>query len=359
MPTQQRLNIKKTEEELNALVFFVLGSRMDLQNYYRSLLVEEDERDILCLLLDQKSSQFALGLKQLSKKTSTHLGERDLAQLLKDILPQLIASKAFVLDNNEYLSPKEALDMIDSVLYLEILFEEFMRKSGRRGFFIANYKAVNPEWCYFAYEFILSRAMGISTKDLLALSVGLKQYDLKIISNWSKIERMKRYVNLTRKKQIGVFQDGSFVGFKNYKRINDVEDILQIIFDEINLLTSFFLKKEGSYYELYGEIPGIKELPPISAPLAAKLPPRKVERVVTPLDKNLKILNLKELPSSKKELKKIFFSLAVATHPDKFEHVDKGTKTEIAIIDKFREIHSAYEFIEKEIEKMNKDSNDT
>jgi curved DNA-binding protein CbpA len=40
------------------------------------------------------------------------------------------------------------------------------------------------------------------------------------------------------------------------------------------------------------------------------------------------------------------------THPDKFEHVDKGTQTEVAILDKFREIQSAYEIVELELEKL-------
>lgn len=326
---------------------------MDLQNYYQNLSFEENERDVLCLLLDKNITQFNSGAKLFSKLISAHVGERDFTRLFRDLLPELISANAFVTDSNDYLSPKEALEMIESIIYLEILFDEFIKKSGRRGFFIANYKAVNPEWCYFAYEFLLSKAKGFKTNDLLALSIGLKQYDLKIISGWSRPERVKVFVSLSRKKPIGIFQDGSFIGFKNYKKINDVEDILQIMFEEINLLTDYFAKKAGNYFELYGSIPGIKTLPPPPIPTSAKSIP-KVERVITPLEKNLKILNLKELPASQKELKKIFFKLAVSTHPDKFEHVEKGTRTEIAIIDKFREIHSAYEFIEKELEKSQK-----
>jgi hypothetical protein len=322
-----------------------------LHNYYQSLLIEEAERDIVCLLLNKNSFQVSVGLKKFSKIISSHVSERDLIRLSRDILPLLIMSNAFVFDNNEYLTPKEALEMIASVLYSEILYEEFIRKSGRNSFFIASFKSVKPDWCYFAYEFLLCKSHGESPKDLLALSIGLQQYDLNVIAQWTREERVEASTQLTRKRQVGVFQDGSYIGFANYKKINDVEDILQMMFEEINLLTRYFYKAEGMYFELYGNIPGIKALP-----AKLSLPPSpKIERRVTLLEKNLSILKLQELPSSKKELKASFFRLAVKTHPDKFEHIDKGTRTEIAIIDTFREIHSAFEFIEKELEKRNID----
>jgi hypothetical protein len=324
---------------------------MDLLSHYEALPYEENERDILCLLLSKNVQHINQGVKQFSKIISNHVGERDLTRLIRDLIPQLISSDAFLLDKNIYLTPKESLEMIDSILYLEILFEEFIKKSGRRGFFISHYKAVSHEWCYFTYEFILCKASGIAIKDLLALSNGLKQYDLNLISKWSKAEKLSTFVALTRKNPIGIFQDGYFMGFKSPKKINDVEDILQIIFEEINFLTEYFFKQSGIYFELFGKVPEIKTIPIKPIPTKKKEVSKAIT-VLSPLEKHLKTLQLKQMPNSKSELKKIFFQLAKTSHPDKFEHVNKGTQTEIAIVDKFREIYSAYEFIEKELDKI-------
>ena len=50
-----------------------------------------------------------------------------------------------------------------------------------------------------------------------------------------------------------------------------------------------------------------------------------------------------------KELKKAFYRLAQKIHPDKFEHLAKGKQTEILIVDNFRRVQSAYEFIEAKL----------
>lgn len=326
--------------------------QFDYQNYYMSLQVEESERDLLCLLLDKNLTQFNLGIKEFSKMASGNIGERELSRYLKELLPLLLSSNAFIMEGNTYLSPNEALEMIDCLLLLENLYEDFLRKSGRRSFFIANFKAVKPEWCFIAFEFLLAKEQGIAPGDLLGLSIGLKQDDLGIISKWARPEIVKVFISLTRKKPIGYFQDGSFIGFKSYKKINSVEDLLQLMFEEIDLLTAYFQKREGVYFELYGNIAGIRELPPQKNPTPPKSSIAKIKSELTPLQKSLIILNLKEMPVSQKELKKIFFRLAAATHPDKFEHVDKGTRTELAIVDKFREVYSAYEILEKELEKI-------
>lgn len=326
---------------------------MDIQTHFRNFPNEEIERDVICQLLDRNASVFSQGVEHFSKIISPHVGKRDLARLLKIFMPLLIASNFFLSEDDEYLSPKDSLDSIESVLYLEILFEEFKRKSGRRGFFIANYKSINPEWFYFVFEFLLCRVSGVPLGELLALSIGLKQTDLKIISPWTMTERLTTYKLLARKKQIGLFQAGSFIGYKDHKKCNDVENLLQEIFEEINLLKSYFLTKEGNYYEVFGNIQGINSLPFKAIPIV-KLVVHKAEPIVSPLQKNLAILKLTKLPESKKELKKIYFAFAVNSHPDKFEHIEKGTQTEIAIIGKFREIHSAFEFLNKELEKLNK-----
>ena len=327
---------------------------MDLQAHFKNLQTEDLERDILCQLLDKKASVFSLGLDQFSKVVSSHVGKRDLARLIKTFMPLLLVSNSFMSEDEEYLSPKDALNLIDCVLYLEILFEEFKKKSGRRAFFIANYKSINPEWFYFVFEFLLCRVSGVPLGELLALSIGLKQADLKIISFWTIQERLNIYTILARKKQIGLFYEGSFIGFKDSKKSNDIEDLLQLIFEEINLLKDFFLTQEGSYYENFGNVQAIKVLPVKPVPILREAI-KKDKIISSPLEKNLSILKLSKLPGSKKELKKIYFAFAVNSHPDKFEHIEKGTQTEIAIVGKFREIHSAFEFLNKELEKMNKD----
>ncbi len=202
---------------------------------------------------------------------------------------------------------------------------------------------------------MLYKARLKSAREFLALAKGLNNYSFKLNNNCQHEELIRAFVSLTRPKKVGIVQDGKFLGFTNYNRINDTEAILQNIFDEINLLAQYFEKKEGYYFDIYGNIPGILKIQEsqiiISTPPTQKAPKKKE---LTELEKNLILLKLKELPVSRKELKKIFFGLAVSTHPDKFEHVDKGTRTEIAIIDKFRDIHNAYEYIEKELEKLNR-----
>jgi hypothetical protein len=327
---------------------------MTLQQHYQNLPTNDAERDTLCLLLDRSPTQFNLGLDSFSKNISSHVGKFDMKRLLAGLIPLLITADAFLLPNGDYLTPKEALEMLDSVLYLQILFEELHLKSGRRSFFIANFKSVNPGMVFMALEFILYKTQGKSPKDLLALSIGLKSYNLGFVSAINTADRIKSFKDLTRKNKIVIFENESFVGLTNYKNICDVEDLLQIIFDEITRLVRYFDKQDGVYFELYGNLAGITSLPvavlitPPSTQSIAKV------KVVSPIEKSLMLLKLKELPVSKKDLKKIFFRLAVATHPDKFEHVDKGTRTEIAILDKFREIHNAYEIIEKELDRLNR-----
>lgn len=320
-----------------------------IENYYSTLDIDKNEREIICLLLSKSPNQFKQGLTDFSKMTSNHVGAKDLIRLLIDIFPIVNKLNSFQMDNGLYLTPKDVLALLDSIVFLEILFEEFKQKSGRRSFFISSFKSVKPDWVFFAYEMVLCKALSLQARELLALSIGLNAFDLQIISKWSKEERIKAFIQIAKKEQIGIFQDGTFIGFQSCRKINDVEDVLKIIFDEINMLTDYFSKNRGVYFEQFPNLKGITALPKKEIPKPPPLP--KVEKELTPVEKSLRILKIKELPSSQKELKKVFYQLAMKTHPDKFEHVDKGTKTEIAILDKFREIQSAYEIIELEIER--------
>lgn len=323
---------------------------MDSLNYYNSYTKEEknEEREIICLLLDR--TQFKAGIKRYSHITSSHVGEKNASRLLLNIFPLLQSENAFILPDGSFLSPQEAIEMVDSVLYLEILHEEMIKQSGRRSFFISSFKSVSLTWVFLAIELILYKGQEKSPKDLLAMAIGLKSYNLQVASKWSLTERVKSYVFLTRPHRIGAFEDGAFIGYTNNRKINSIEEIQQMIFEEITKLVNYFEKNCGEYFESYGRLAGIKTLPVY--PKQAE-PPRK-ERVIGPLEKNLAVLKLKEVPASKSELKKIFFRLAVATHPDKFAHQNNGTRTEIAIVDKFREIHNAYEFIEMELDKISR-----
>jgi len=322
---------------------------VNIQNHYSTLLIDEKEREILCLILDKNQAQFNLGLTHFSKIISSHIGKRDLENLLQEMMTKLVAFNAFMLDNQEFLTPCEALEMIESVLYLEILHEEFQRKFGRRSFFISNFKSVDLNWVYFSYEMLLCMAKGYVVKDLLAYAIGSGKFSLNIISTWTKEDRIKSFINLTRQKKVCIFQDENFIGFMNDKKIIDIDQLLQKIFDEINALTNFFIDKKGIYFEIYSGLEGRKVLP--TAQISKNPASSKTKEVVSPLQKKLSILGIKEVPVSKSALKKIFYRLAVTTHPDKFAHVDKGTRTEIAIGDKFREIYDAYEYIEKKLEK--------
>jgi hypothetical protein len=322
---------------------------MDLLSHFQSHASDDEEGKILCLLLEGQLS-FNKGLDLFSKKVASHIGERDLKRLLKDSFKYLIAADAFRIEE-QFLNSKNAFEIIESVVYLEILHEEYLRKSGRRGFFIANFKAINVEWVYLAYQVLVLKTNGVNTADLLSLFIGNGSFDLNIISKWTKEDLIKSYVKLSRKLPVGYFQDGSFIGFKNYKKINDIEDILQLLFDEISLLHDYVVKRQGNYFEEYGLLAGIKELPKPKEQKEKPKAEKAKENQISPVVKNLAILGLKEMPANAKELKKVFFKLAAATHPDKFAHAEKGTRTEIAIVDKFREIYNAYEFIENELEK--------
>lgn len=326
---------------------------MDLLTFYQAHSSEDENAEILCLLIDGTPASFNRGLELFSKKIAAHIGERDLKRLLKSTFKYLITTDAFVIEG-DYLNPRDAIEVIESVTYLEILHEEYVRKSGRRGFFAANFKDVSVEWVYLAYQFQVLKASGVEARELLSLYLGLGTFDLGILTSWSHEELIRAFVELSRKKQIGYFQDGSFIGFKNYKKINDVEDVLQNLFEEISSIHDYVFKREGAYFEIFGLLSGIKELSKAKEKKTKPLPNKSVEKIISPLEKNLTILGLKEMPDSAKVLKKVFFSLAAATHPDKFAHAEKGTRTEIAIVDKFREIYNAYEFIEKELEKTKK-----
>jgi hypothetical protein len=143
---------------------------MELLDYYSKLNIDITERDILCLLLDKSPLQFKQGLTDFSRMTSNHVGDKDLIRLFKDIFPIVIKLNPFQLENGLFLSPKDVLSLLDSIVFLEILFEEFARRSGRRSFFISNFKSVKPDWVYFSYEMVLCKAIGLDVKDLLALN---------------------------------------------------------------------------------------------------------------------------------------------------------------------------------------------
>lgn len=332
-----------------------------LINYYQSLTGEPQELQIFLSLLDKSSVKFNSGQTQLSKLITQHVPERDIKRLLKDILPILINNNAFSTEEGEYLYPSECLSVISICLYLETFYEEFKLKSGRKGFFMANYRNIRPEWVYFAYEFLLSKTNKIFPRDLLALSIGIKKYDLNIISKWSLEKRIKIYLILTRKQKVGIFKNETFVDFLNVKRINEIEEIINLLFQEIDQLINYFTDKTGHYFEMYGIIEGIKSLTPeMLKPKVKKEEEVKSEKTkpniklptkktLTPLEKNLALLKLTELPSTQKELKKVFYRLALEYHPDKFAHIKKGTRTELEIMDKFRTILNAYEYVDKEL----------
>lgn len=322
---------------------------MDLLAYYKSLDTEGLENEILCLLLDKDLIQFNKGLKKFDSIISKHVGMGDLNRLLKETLPLLINDNAFILENGEMLNSHESIEIIESILYLEILFEDFIRKSGRRSFFLSTFKQASLDWIFLAFEFLISKVKGMGEKDILAYYLGLKKFDLSLIKTLDKSERIKIFIELSRKKQIGLFQDGSFIGFKNYKKINSVEEIQYLIFDEIDMLLNYITKQSGYYFDAYGIISSSQSIP--KSPEAKKEVPKLEAKKETLLEKNLKLFNITKMPESEKELKKIFYRLAQATHPDKFEHIEKGTQTEIAIGDKFKVILAAYEYILKELHK--------
>jgi hypothetical protein len=326
-----------------------------LNEYYQSNFIEDEQGKILCQLLNPITLN--LGIEQFSLIISNHVGKNDLKRLIKDLLVQLVAFNAFILEDGSYLTPAESLEMLESVLYLEILYSEFQNGSGRRSFFLANYKSVSPQWIFFCFEFLLSKQVGYQTLNLLAYHIGTKKLDLGIISKWTNEEKIKTFISLSRVQRICVFQDEMFIGFKFSKKINDAEMIIQVLSDEISMISDYCENYSGTYFDLYGELAGSRTLVhPIPKPIITTATNKKngIKKELTPLEMKLKILKIKELPSSLKELKKIFFNLANETHPDKFASIDKGTKTEFAIMDKFREVYDAYELVEKEILKSEK-----
>ena len=192
---------------------------MDAIEYYKTLEDESPELEFLNQLLSHKSGDISRIILANENLISKHIRVNNFKRLFKKIISHTLKCDAYTFDNEEFLSPKEALDMIEVCIYQELLFEELKKGSGKRGFFISDFKSVRHSFVYFCFEFLLLKASGIKLIHLVALSKGRNYENFNIIFTWSLEKRVEVYVKLSRTLRYGVFEDDSFVGFLNRKRI--------------------------------------------------------------------------------------------------------------------------------------------
>jgi hypothetical protein len=307
----------------------------------------------LCKLLSKNSSQVKSAIDYYANEISRDVGERDFKRIVPEILAMLITADAFHLPSGDIISPLEVIKMIEGIVFWEILYEEYLLKSGRRSFFISNYKSVHHSWVFLALDFLIYKAQGKSPRDLLSLALGVGTQNMTFALKLSKQERINAFVMLSRKNKVGIFQNESFVGFVPGSQFSEIIEIMQYVFDEIDHLKNYFERKEGLYFNRFGNVKAIMTLSqPVAIISPSKTPIKEPIKSKTPLEKALITLKLSELPVSKRELKKVFYKFAISSHPDKFDHVDKGTRTEIAITEKFTEINNAYEIVEQELDRL-------
>ncbi len=200
----------------------------------------------------------------------------------------------------------------------------------------------------FSIDFLFCKLNGYENSELLSYALSLKKYELNYLLNLNEVERINLFKKLIYRKRKCLFLDEEFIGFDHFNKINSIDDMLNLIFDEVTWLSGFFLSKSGLYFEKYKHVKVRNNFPQLKESFKNLDSKESVNKLlhVDEIATCLSILELTSMPKNIKELKKAFYRLAQKTHPDKFEHLAKGKQTEILIVDNFRRVQSAYEFIE-------------
>lgn len=324
---------------------------MNFLEIYNQLANENIAAQALSSLFGQSLSEKNKAINSFSNLVSKKLSDLEFKRHLNNKLSLFLKYDLFYDEAGIVVAPEDAILIIEDFLYLDILFEEIKIKNGRRLQFLASFKNISNEFLVFSINFLFCKLSGIETSELLSYSLSLNKYDLSYLLNLSESERIQLYKKLIYRKRKCIFLDEEFIGFDNFNKINSIDDIINLVFDEVIWLSGFFFNQSGLYYEKYKHIKAQSNFPHIKE-VFKNLTIKTIEskrQTIDEITSCLSILELTSMPKNIKELKKAFYRLAQKTHPDKFEHLKKGKQTEILIVDNFRRVQSAYEFIESKL----------
>jgi len=323
-------------------------------NFIENYLLLADENvaaQTLSDLFGTKLNEKNKAINNFSNLVSKKISDLEIKKHLNNKLPLLVKYDLFYDEAGIVVSPEDAIFIIEDLLYLEILFEEIKLKNGRRLQFLASFKNTSVEFLLFAINFLFCKLNGYEISELLSYSLSLKKFELNYLINLNESERFLLYKKLIYRKRKCIFLDEEFIGFDHFNKINSIDDMLNLVFDEVSWLSGFFINKNGLYFEKYKNVEICSSFPKLKETIKNLTTKESVKKTQTidEVTSCLSILELTSMPKNIKELKKAFYRLAQKTHPDKFEHLAKGKQTEILIVDNFRRVQSAYEFIEAKL----------
>ena len=323
-------------------------------NFIENYLLLADENvaaQTLSDLFGTKLNEKNKAINNFSNLVSKKISDLEIKKHLNNKLPLLVKYDLFYDEAGIVVSPEDAIFIIEDLLYLEILFEEIKLKNGRRLQFLASFKNTSVEFLLFAINFLFCKLNGYEISELLSYSLSLKKFELNYLINLNESERFLLYKKLIYRKRKCIFLDEEFIGFDHFNKINSIDDMLNLVFDEVSWLSGFFINKNGLYFEKYKNVEICSSFPKLKETIKNLTTKESVKKTQTidEVTSCLSILELTSMPKNIKELKKAFHRLAQKTHPDKFEHLAKGKQTEILIVDNFRRVQSAYEFIEAKL----------
>lgn len=323
-------------------------------NFIENYLLLADENvaaQTLSYLFGTKLNEKNKAINNFSNLVSKKISDLEIKKHLNNKLPLLVKYDLFYDEARIVVSPEDAIFIIEDLLYLEILFEEIKLKNGRRLQFLASFKNTSVEFLLFAINFLFCKLNGYEISELLSYSLSLKKFELNYLINLNESERFLLYKKLIYRKRKCIFLDEEFIGFDHFNKINSIDDMLNLVFDEVSWLSGFFINKNGLYFDKYKNVEITSSFPKLKEAIKNLTTKESVKKIQTidEVSSCLSILELTSMPKNIKELKKAFYRLAQKTHPDKFEHLAKGKQTEILIVDNFRRVQSAYEFIEAKL----------
>lgn len=324
---------------------------MNIIEYYQHLSSENSAANLIVQLMSSNINVRNLAINSFSSFVSKKISDLEFKKYLPLKIQSLLKYDLLLDEAGIPITPDEALIIIEDFIYLEILLEEIKQKNGRRLQFLASFKNTSLEFFCFSIDILFCKLKGIEIADLLSFTGSLNKYEFNFLINQKEQDRIELFKMIIYRKRKCIFLDEEFVGFDNYSKINNIDEMLNLVYDEVEWLSGYFFKKEGIYFEKYKNLKVIHEFPTQKSKNKTQNQFSNENVIVKSDDLTncLEILELSSMPKDLKELKKAFFKLAQKTHPDKFEHLSKGKQTEILILDKFRRVQSAYEYVESRL----------
>ena len=223
---------------------------MNFLETYHHLANENVAAQALSNLFGTNLNEKNKAINYFSTLVSKKLSDLEIKKHLNNKLPIFIV-----------VSPEDAILIIEDLLYLEILIEEIKHKNGRRLQFLASFKNTSIEFLLFAIDFLFCKLKGFETSELLAYALSLKKFELNYLLKLSESERIQIYKKLIYRKRKCIFLDEEFIGFDQINKINSIDDMLNLMFDEVTWLSGFFLNKSDLYFEKYKNVEIINSFP--------------------------------------------------------------------------------------------------